>query len=209
MQGTLFEPQNLPDLPRPSFIDHWVYESPLAVSLACLAIALIVFGILRQTKHVKRVGVPILVFGLLAGISVYLLGSLTITDSEHLKERSRQLINAAASGDRSALESLLGERVRVQTAFAAHSGKERVITLATFRAAPLIESVAVREIRVGIFGQQVARTQVKIKVSADMVPPMSWWTLEWTRPSPESNEWVVTHIEPLWIQGISNPTGSN
>jgi len=209
MQGIIFEPQNLPDLPQPSFINHWVYESPLALSFACLAAALIVFGALRQTKYARRIGIPAIVLGLIAGASIFIIGNITITDTEHLKVRSRQLINAAASGDRSTLESLLGENVRVQTAFASQTGKDRVITLAISRAAPLIESVAIREIRVGLFGKQIARTQVKIKVSADLIPPMSWWTLEWTRPSPESNDWVVTHIEPIWIQGITNPAGSN
>lgn len=209
MQSSLFEPENLPQLPAPSFLEHWVLETPLPLALALLLLGIICFGSLRHSKHAKSIGLPTLAAGLVLGIVVYLVGQLITTDYEHLKARSDQLVIAAANGDQQSLQSLLHQDVRVQTLFVTQSGSERIIALAQTRAAPIIESVSVRDVRAGLFGQQVARTQVKIRIQGDIIPPMSWWMLDWTRPSIDSDEWVVTHIEPIWIQGIKNPAGLN
>jgi len=208
MQSQPFEPTALPDLPAQGLIDHWILSSPLPLTLSSIAIGILIFGILRHTKHCRRIGIPSLIIGLVIGVSISLAGALTTTDHETLDARSRQLVQAAAIADQAALESLLADQVRVQTSFVSKTGKSRIIALAQTRAAPLIESVTVREVRAGLFGPQVARTQIKIKVNADLIPPMSWWAIDWTRPSPDSDNWVVTHIESVWIQGIPNPAGS-
>ena len=209
MQSTLFEPQSLPELPPQSMIDQWVFGSPLPLALACFAIGIIIFGALRHRKNARSVGIPALVLGFVVGGAFLVAGNLITTDHEHLKARSRELVAAASLGDRPALSNLLDEQVRIQTIFASKTGKDNIIALATTRAAPIINSASTKEIRVGLFGQQIAKTQIKVKIKADLVPPTSWWSIEWTRPTPESNQWVVTHIEPIWIQGISNPAGSN
>ncbi len=208
MQSTIFEPANLPELPQSGLIDQWVLESPIPLALGLLGIAAIVFGALRTTRYAKKVGIPALAIGLVLAGAVLLVGFFVTTDAENLKARSRTLVNAVIESDRPSLELLLDEQVRVQSRFASRSGRSRILDLAESQAAPIIESAAVKEVRVGLYGPQVARTQIKVKVQADMVPPLSWWTLDWTRPSPESGDWVVTHIEPLWIQGITNPTGT-
>jgi len=208
MQSTIFEPANLPELPQSGFIDQWVLESPIPLALGLLAIAVIVFGALRTTRYAKKIGIPALAIGLVLAGAMLLVGFFITTDAEHLRTRSRAIVSAVAEGDRPSLESLLDKQVRVQSRFASRSGRSRILDLAESQAAPIIESAAVKEVRVGLYGPQVARTQIKVKVKADMVPPLSWWTLDWTRPSPESNDWVVTHIEPLWIQGITNPAGT-
>ncbi len=208
MQSPIFEPANLPELPKSGLIDQWVFESPIPLALGCLGLAVIAFGILRTTQHAKRIGVPILILGLMLAGAILLAGFLVTTDAERLKAQSRALVVATANADESTLEPLLDEQVRVQTRFVSQSGKARILALASSRASPIIESVSVKEVRVGLYGPQVARTQIKVKVQGDMIPPLSWWTLDWTRPSPESDDWVVTHIEPLWIQGVTNPAGS-
>ncbi len=208
MQSTIFEPADLPELPQSGFIDQWVLESPIPLALGLLGIAAIVFGALRTTRYARKIGIPALAIGLVLAGAMLLVGFFITTDAEHLKARSRAIVSAVAEGDRPSLESLLDEQVRVQSRFASRSGRSRILDLAESHAAPIIESVSVKEVRAGLFGPQVARTYVKVKVQADMVPPLSWWTLDWTRPSPASNDWVVTHIEPLWIQGITNPAGT-
>lgn len=208
MQSNIIEPKDLPDLPPATFIDQWVLESPLLLMIVLVAMGAVAFIALRHTKHAKHIGLPSLGLGVLLGAGIYLAGHFVTTDREHLKQRSSQLVAAAAIGDEQQLKALLHEEVRVQTMFVSQSQQSRIIALAKSRAAPLIDSASVREVRAGLFGQQVARTQVKIRVKGDMIPPMSWWTLDWTRPSPDSDQWVVTHIEPIWIQGFSNPAGT-
>jgi len=205
MQSTLFEPQSLPELPKPGFIDHWMLESPLPLSLVCLALGLIGFGILRQRTPTQRFALPSLGIGIALSIAFLVIGTLTTTDAEHLTDRARQLVQAAADGDESILQTLLGEQVRIESSFVSQSGRARIITLASSRGAPMIESATIKEIRVGLYSPQMARTQIKIRVKADMIPPTSWWTIDWSRPSPDADNWVVTHIEPIWIQGLPNP----
>jgi hypothetical protein len=204
MQSTLFEPQSLPQLPKPGFIDHWVFESPIPLALACIALGFIALGILRHTKASKLAPLfPVL--GLVLAGSIFLIGQLTTTDAEHLTDRARQLVQATAKGDERALQSLLAEQVRIESSLVSQSGRARIITLASTRGSPMIQSATTKEIRVGLLGDQLARTQIKIRVKGDMIPPTSWWTLDWTRPSLDSDQWVVTHIESLWIQGFSSP----
>ena len=209
MQSTLFEPQSLPELPPQSMVDQWVFGSPLPLALACFAIGIIIFGALRHRKNARSIGLPALILSFVVGAALFIAANLITTDREHLKARSRELVAAASTGDRTALSNLLADQVRIQTIFVSKTGKDNIIALATTRAAPIISSASVKEVRVGLFGQQVAKTQIKVKVKADLVPPTSWWSIEWTRPTPESNQWVATHIEPIWIQGITNPSGSN
>ncbi len=208
MQSTIFEPTNLPELPQPGFIDQWVLESPTPLALTSLAIATIIFGVLRTTRYARKIGIPILATGLICAGTLFLVGFFITTDAENLKTRSHTLVNAAIKTDRLSLESLLDEQVRVQTRFTSRSGRARILDLAQAQVAPIVESAAIKEIRTGLYGPQIARTYIKIKIKGDMVPPLSWWMLDWTRPSPTSDNWVVTHIEPLWIQGLTNPAGT-
>ncbi|PCI09107.1 hypothetical protein COB72_07135 [bacterium] len=203
MQSSLFEPQNLPELPKASTFEHWVFESPIPLMLIFFISAIIIFGAVCHTQRAKRFGYPILGAGILLGLGVFALASAVTTESEHLQERSRQLVLAASIGDSTTLSSILDEKVRIKTNFITQSGKERIITLATSRAAPMIESATTKEIRVGFYGPQVAKTHIKVKVKADMIPPLSWWAIDWIKPSPDA-QWIATHIESLWIQGLPN-----
>ena len=81
MQSTLFEPQTLPELPSVSMLDRWVFESPLPLILICFAIAIIIFGSLRHTKHAKRIAYPSLAIGCLLGISIYIASQLVTTNT--------------------------------------------------------------------------------------------------------------------------------
>ena len=209
MQSNLFEPEHLPQLPPSSALDHWIYESPIPLALACVAIGILVFGVLRHTKHAKAVGRPTAALGIVLGIAVFSIGSLVTTDSELLRSKSALLITAAATGDESTLRTLLDDQVRIKSSFVTRVGKEQIINLSVSRAAPMIESASAKEIRAGIYGPLVARTHVKVKVKADMIPPLSWWLIDWTKPDPESDQWVVTDIEPMWIQGYSNSISSD
>ena len=92
--------------------------------------------------------------------------------------------------------------------FASQTGKDRVLRLVQTRGASIVQSASTKEVRAGLLGPQVARTQIKIRVDGDMVPSNSWWLIDWNRSSPDSDDWVAVYIEPIWIQGFSNPAGS-
>ena len=208
-QSPIFEPSHLPSLPKPSPIDHWIFESPYLPALVLLAVGIFVFFLLRHSKHAKKIGLPTLaITSILAGV-VFALGTLVKTDSENLKSRSQELVQATANADQAALSNLLDEHAAVKTAFGSASSKDKIIALVRAKGTTNIESASTREIRVGIYGQQVARTQIKVRVAGDMLPSNSWWQIDWTRPDTTSDQWVATDIEPLWIQGVSNPTGTH
>jgi len=208
MQSPLFEPSSLPSLPEPSFFEQWVLQSPLLLSVIILAIGFFTYMLLRNSKHSKKIGIPSL--GIAAAIAggLFALGTLITTDREQLQTRSEELVTAAANADQAALSQLLDERAAIKTAFGSANSKDQIISLVSSRAAPTIQSATVREIRVGIYGDQVARTQIKVRVAGEMLPSNSWWQVDWTRPNTETEKWIVTDIEPLWIQGMTNPAGT-
>lgn len=205
MPSNIFEPTNLPSLPAPGFIEHRILESPLPLALTCVAVGILVFATLRHTKHTKRIGQPAIFLGLIVGIGIYLTGHFTITDREHLETQSNNLVSAVVAGDTQLLNQLLSENIEVKSSFFSVTSRDRVISQITSRGTATIDSASVRQVNAGIFGSQVARTQIKVRVSGEMLPPMSWWSVDWTRSSPDSNDWVATHIEALWIQGFSSP----
>jgi len=206
LQSTLFEPTDLPTLPQPSFVEHWLYESPWIIAIALGIICIVGFISTRRIPKAKKIALPLCSLGLLIAAGLIIVGTLIITDREVLAERSAQLVHAAANADESQLAILLDEQISFQTGSgsqrASHTGRSAIISLAAKHAAPMIEAVKVNEVRAGLFGPRVARTHIKIRIESDLVPPSSWWLVDWTKH--DSGDWVVTHIEPLWIQGLSN-----
>ncbi|MGV6815518.1 MAG: hypothetical protein ACWA5W_11015 [Phycisphaerales bacterium] len=206
MQSPLFEPTNLPSLPETGLIDHWVYESPWIPAAAVLIIALATLFALRHTDRARRVGWPIAIVGMLLASGLVVAGQLVVTDTEHLRHRADRLIQAAASADGSELNLLLDESVRFdgnnKLPTGSRVGKDTIIALSNKHAKPIIESAQVKEVHAGLYSPRVAQTQIKVHISSDFAPPNSWWLVDWTRPTPDSTQWTVTHIEPIWIQGL-------
>lgn len=209
MQNNIVEPSSLPPLPQPGPFEHWVLEQPVLPAAVLLFIALATLFALRHTKHFKRVGIPVAIVAILCGVGVYLLGSMTITDREHLQLRSHDLVQAVAESNPSTLRSMLDDDARLASVFASAQGADRIVTLATTRNSGVVRSAEVGQINAGLYGPQVATTQIRVRTQGDMFPTLSWWRVDWTRPSETSDAWVVTHIEPIWVQGFSDPGPSN
>lgn len=207
MQSNLYEPSQLPDLPGAGFFTHWLLEAPLAPAALLIALGLVVFIALRHTNHAKKIGIPALGLGVILGGGVYLLGSLVVTDREVLVQRATELVEATSSGDTGVLSSMLDPGVRVRSIFASVSGRQSVINLMKNRAPGVVANAQTRRVNAGLSGPQVATTQIKVRVKGEMLPSLSWWSVNWTRPSTDSDDWVVTHIEPIWIQGFADPVG--
>lgn len=172
-------------------------------------IALATLYTLRHSKQFKRVGLPIGLLCFAAGIGIYLLGSLTITDRELLIARSHELVQSVADADNTALRAMLDDDARLASIFASAQGADRIVELTNTRNRGVVRSAEVGKVNAGLYGPQVASTQIRVRTKGDMFPSLSWWRIDWTRPSESSDDWVVTHIEPIWIQGFSNPSGTN
>lgn len=209
MQSPLMQPASLPELPPTSMFSQWVLQSPVPTAIALALIGITIFVIVRHSKNRTRIGFSSLGIGFASAIAVLAVGQLVTTPQEQLIKRSTQLVNAVATNDATMLGALLDERVRLKTRFASASGKPAIIALAKSRAAPTIDSATTKEVNAGLYGLQVAKTQVKVRVQGDMIPSLSWWSIDWIRSSPESDDWVATHIEPLWISGVTNPAGTD
>lgn len=209
MQSNILEPSSLPPLPEPGPFEHWVLEQPILPAAILLLVALATLFALRHTKHFKRIGIPAALLAILCGIGIYLLGSLTITDREQLRQRSRDLVQSVAESDQTTLRAMLDDDAQLSSMFASAQGADRIVTLATTRNSGVVRSADVGEVNAGIFGPQVATTQIRVRTQGDMFPTLSWWRVDWTRPSETSDAWVVTHIEPIWVQGYANPGPDN
>ncbi|MFG0300188.1 MAG: hypothetical protein ACF8K1_11370 [Phycisphaerales bacterium JB047] len=205
MQSNILEPSSLPPLPEPGPFEHWVLEQPILPAAVLLLVALTTLFALRHSKHFKRIGIPAALLAILCGIGIYLLGSLTITDREQLRQSSRNLVQSVAESDRTTLRAMLDDDAQLSSVFASAQGADRIVTLATTRNTGVVRSADVGEVNAGIFGPQVATTQIRVRTQGDMFPTLSWWRVDWTRPSETSDDWVVTHIEPIWVQGYANP----
>ncbi len=206
MQANIIEPSDLPPLPKPGPIELWVFEQPLLPAAVLVFIAIATPYILRHSKLFKRVGLPVGLAGFGLAIAIYLLGSLTVTDREHLDLRSRMLVASVAQADSPALRELLDDSARLTSVFASAQGADRIVDLANTRNRGVVRSAEVGKVNAGLHGSQVATTQVRVRTEGDMFPSLSWWRIDWTRPNETSNDWLVTHIEPIWIQGISDPS---
>jgi hypothetical protein len=185
-------------------IERWVTGSGFTGAALLGVLAIAAYLVLSRSPK-ARLAVPAAA-ALLAGAAVVLLvGRLVVTPRESLKAAAVALVDAAATADQAALRPLLHPDARVRTRFAAAQGRDRVAALAG-QAEPFITDHRVREIRVDLRGPRVARTQIRLSVQGDRIPPASWWAVDWQRPGPD-DPWVVTSIEPIWIQGMADPAG--
>ncbi|MCC5824179.1 MAG: hypothetical protein LAT64_04220 [Phycisphaerales bacterium] len=199
----VFEP-SIPSVPPPPFIERWVTGSGIPGALVLAGLGIVAFIVLGRTpKH--KLAVPVGAGLVLAGGVVLLIGQLVVTPREVLGDRARGLVDAAVAADHDALRGLLHEDARVRTRYASADGRDRIIPLSDIASAR-IESHRVREVRVDLRGPRVARTQVRLSVGGEAIPPASWWAVDWMRRDDEA-PWVVTSIEPIWIQGMTDPAG--
>lgn len=209
MQANLIEPGQLPRLPQPDPIERWVFEQPMLPAAVLVFIAMAILLTMRHRTQFKRVALPIGLVLIAAGAGVYLLGSLTVTDRERLNLRSRMLVESVAQADSPTLRDLLDDTARLSSVFANAQGADRIIELANTRNRGIVRSAKVGKVNAGLYGSRVATTQVRVSTEGEMFPSLSWWRIDWTRPDETSNDWRATHIEPIWIRGISNPAGNN
>lgn len=209
MQDTLFEPTALPELPSigdPSSIERLLFESSI-LSAGVLAIAAIFIAFILFRAAKAKLATIALLAGLVIAAGIFVIGSIVSTPREQLKIHAVEIVDAVSDGDEARLRALLDPKVRVRTRFGGASTSDQLVSLVTTRANNAIEVVHADEVRVGLAGPRVAQTQILVRGEAQGRLPKSWWVIDWTRQSTDSENWVATHIEPIWIQGMTNPAG--
>jgi hypothetical protein len=208
MQSNIIEPSSLPELPKPGPLDYWVLENPLAPAVVLAVAGLMVLYLLRHRNNYKRIGIPIGLILLALGAGIYTLGTMHITQREHLQQRSVDLVMSVADADSVTLRSMLDPNCTLSSVFASTEGADRIVQIATSRNPGVVQSAEVKRVNAGIYSDRVAVTQIRVRTQGSMVPSLSWWKVDWQRQSLDQ-PWVATFIEPIWIQGMSNPAGSN
>lgn len=207
MQSNIVEPSTLPELPAPSPLEYWVLEQPLVPAAALVIAGILTLLIMRHRASFKRIAIPVSSALILAGITIYIVGTITITQREHLQERSDDLVQSVANADASTLRSMLEPNAQLSSIFQSAQGADRIVQIATTRNPGVVQSASVGRVNAGIYdGNLVATTQIRVRTQGNMVPSLSWWRVDWQRQS-DTESWRVTHIEPIWIQGIPNPAG--
>jgi hypothetical protein len=206
MQNTLFEPTNLPEIANPPMLESLLFESGLLIAVAVFGIGVIIAIVLSKTAKNKQAIIAATV-GLLLAAGVFVTSTLVVTPREHIAIHLESLVYAVAEADAETLNELLHESVRVRTRFGGATNRDAVVRLATTRAAPAVTNVRVTETKVGLSGKRTARSLVKVKADSEGPLGSSWWMIDWSRADEQTSAWVATHIEPVWIQGMTNPAG--
>lgn len=205
MQNNLIEPQSLPDLPEPSPIQLWIFEQPILPALVLTSAGLLTLILMRHRDAFKRVALPVGSILILLAIGIYTLGTLTVTQREHLRTRSNDLVQSVANTDAPGLRAMLEPNAQLSSIFANADNAERIVQLATTRNPGVVQSAQVRTVNVGIYdGDLVATTQIRVRTQGNVMPSLSWWRVDWQRRD-DNAPWLVTHIEPIWIQGFADP----
>ncbi len=200
----IFEPP-IPSVAPTPWAETWITGSGLPGAAAALGLGVLAWIILSRADKRPHAWAA-LAAGALLSAAVFITGRAVVTQRETLRLQARAFIDAAATADTPALRNLLHPDARVRTRFGSADSREQIITLAE-RAAGYIPAHDIREVRADPRGPQVARTQVRLSIEGGDLPRASWWALDWQKPTPDA-PWVVTGIEPIWIQGFENPAGN-
>ncbi|MEZ6163708.1 MAG: hypothetical protein R3B67_04655 [Phycisphaerales bacterium] len=208
MQQNLIEP-SLPPLPQPSAFEHWILEQQLWPAIALTVLGIIAINVLRSIPSAAKHRFTVAGVLVLLAVGVFITGASVVTQRELLQDRSRQLVQSVADRDPQALRAMLDDRCVLQSRFGSATSADRIVELAITRNPGVVASAEVGKVNAGLYGPQVAATQIRVRTEGSMLPSLSWWRVEWQRADADNADWLVSHIEPIWVQGINNPSGSN
>lgn len=199
----VFEP-GMPSVSATPFIERWITGSGFAGAGVLVGLGIVAYLVLSRGSR-ARLAVPAAAGLWLLGAVVVGVGQWVVTPREQLRVAARELVAGAVSADRAAVAARLHADARVRTRYARAEGRDRIL--------PLVDQVrgeitghSVRRVEVDLRGPRVARTHLRLSVTADRLPPASIWTIDWQRASDDA-PWQATLIEPFWIQGMTDPAG--
>ncbi len=176
---------------------YLLFENPWPAAVCLVAVAVTLFMVGRRTERPRQqaaAAVP-----LLLAVAIPVLATVVTTQREALKQRTREMIEAAVPPvDREALEGLLADNVR----FFDMSKSE--ILAAAERAADQysVSGYGLRYLKALPVNAKHGRTRFAIFTHLEggvyRGPVPSKWTLKWQR---EERAWRVTRIEWRSLSG--------
>lgn len=209
-------------LPDPPAAAYYLLESPWGAIAGVLALGVLAMFVLRKSGKSRLGGIVLGACAAVAG-AVWLTARLVTTEREVLRERTRELVSAAAHADTGSLRPMLTEQARLGAflpvvpemrgreslldAVRKYPGQE--VPLASHRTGP-VQAV--------LDGPSVARTQVRVWVEPKEkvygTDPGSWWRIDWRREpaqgeAGEYGPWRVTDVTIMQLDGLGmNPQGA-
>lgn len=191
-------------LPSPPFLERFVLDSPMLLTIILVAIgAITLFAQNRRGQASK--GLLGLVICVALAVAAWLAASLVETDRERLKSSTRRLIASVADVDLQTLDSLLAENVTLRYRNARQGlAKEGIIAdVERYMGGQYaVSEHRVLNLQATTDSTGIGRTQVNVGVDLEEFgnAPTSWWLVHWRLDSDE--RWRVTSIEPLhpWIR---------
>jgi hypothetical protein len=209
----------VPMLPAPPLLAHSLLESPWPV-LAGLLLGGAVAAYLLNRRGRLRDGVRVLIGAIVLAAAVWVLATSVTTEREALQARTRELVELAVNVRSSELESMLAERISVNSPPGAPSPKGREQVLEAVRQT-LTSVIAIKEHTTGpvsavVEGPNVARTQVRVwvKLKGEAAfyegPIGAWFRIGWAREigtgDAPRGPWRATSITVLQVDGLGvNP----
>lgn len=203
LHAQVFEPA-MPSVTDTPWVERWITGSGFAGAGVLVALGIAAFLVLSKGSR-ARLAAPVAAGLWLLGAGVVGVGQWVVTPREQLRAAARELVAAAVNADRETVGSRLHADARVRTRYARAEGRERILPLVDLVRGE-ISGHRVRRVEVDLRGPRVARTHLRLSVTADRLPPASIWTIDWQRASDDA-PWQATLIEPFWIQGMTDPAG--
>lgn len=199
---------SVPELPRPPFLEHTLFESPLPLVGLLFLAGVVAFFMLNSTGRAKQ--------GLIAAgsasalaLGTLLIASLVTTTRETLQARTTALVHAAATADTTALAPLLADDVRLvlwdQTAAL---GRPRTLDLVNQYTGTLykLREHSITRTTASVDGRNAARTLARVRVRTEAtlydIPIGSTWRIDWRLEN--DNSWRATAITCLQIDGVGS-----
>lgn len=192
-----------PSLPQPPALEHWLFERPLVVGPAAIAIGFAFFLVLNRRNQAKQ---GILVGGGLAvlGAALLLVGTLVETTRERLIRESRALVDAVVAGEQGRVDALLSQEL-ILSAGGPGGVPIRSKALAMRAVEEFQSRVRVTEHGFGAAQAMVtsagdsASSQFRVRAVTNFGPGVAWVRLSW-RKEPDG-QWRIHLIELLRING--------
>lgn len=198
-QLPMASPEPLPDS---SGLSHWLLEQSSLSAIVLAVIGLLVMLALARRGEGKRAAITGAI-ALTAAAVIGVVGALVVTDAEHIRAGTRELVRAACEGDAGAVVALLTPDVQVRIGAQRLPGDGRdILTQATeaLQSTITLRECAVEDLQATIDGANAARTQVNVRaVVGGAGPNFTWWKLDWRKEA--DGQWRIWGLECLLLNG--------
>lgn len=198
---------NIPPLPSPPPIAHFLLENPIPGVALLVLIAVVLFLILNSRGKIKPAIASAALLIALAG-ALFAVATLIETDREIIKARTRELVAAVARVDRSGMHEVMSEDITPHvTKVRRDATRDELIARVEEYVGGVYGATGhdILDLQAAMYGPRVGRTQTRVRVSSPLGTVPSWWRIDWQLEN--DGVWRASRIECLWLPGIPNPGG--